>query len=307
MARRGFSQERFKVFYFLALLAGVLVTLMIGANGGLSAYYGIYKASVIIHVIGLAALSLTLLLRRENPLAHFKKGFLWFIYLGGVIGVFTTLFLNFAFGKISISAIMALGLLGQSIMGLLIDQFGLFGMPRYPFHPRKLIGIIIVSAGIFVMIDSFVLIPVLISFAAGICVVLSRTLNARLSEASSVYTSTFYNYVTGLSVSIIALFVLAQADLASGFSFVANPWIYLGGLLGAAVVFIGNVTVPKVSAFYLTLLMFSGQVFSGVIFDQIVATEFAALILVGGILVVAGLCIDLVIDRRHRNKLANSS
>jgi len=163
----------------LSLLAGLFITALIASNGGLAEYYGLWTASVIIHTVGLTAMTVVLLIRRESPFKHTAT---WILYTGGAIGVLTTLFNNLSFGLITISAIMALGLLGQSVTGLLVDQYGLMGMQKHPFHVRKLVGIVLVVAGIFVMIDSFVLIPVVVSFLAGICIVLSRTLNAKLAE-----------------------------------------------------------------------------------------------------------------------------
>jgi len=121
-------------------------------------------------------------------------------------------------------------------------------------------------------------------------------------KKSSVYTSTFYNYVVGLSVSVLALLILGQSELATlpTLSFSFNPLIYLGGLFGAAVVLICNVTVARVSAFYLTLLMFVGQIFSAIVFDMVIGQAFEPLLLAGGVLVALGLIVDLLIDRKHR-------
>ncbi len=44
----------------------------------------------------------------------------------------TTAFSNYAYGKISITGIIALGLLGQAMASLVIDWLGLFGMTAYP-------------------------------------------------------------------------------------------------------------------------------------------------------------------------------
>jgi len=295
------------LFYFLSLLAGVFITALVAANGGLSAQYGIYTASVIIHIVGLVAMTTVLLVRRESP---FKHKAAWFLYIGGAFGVLTTIFNNYAFEFITVTAILALSLLGQSVAGLLVDQFGLAGMKRHPFHVRKLLGILLVAAGIIVMLDLGswasggdrfpVLLAVLLSFGSGVCVVISRTYNALLGEKSSVYVSTFFNYVTGLSLSVLVLLVLGNAELATPYTLSLDPLIYLGGLFGAAVVLICNITVQKVSAFYLTLLMFVGQVFSAIALDMVIAREVVPVLLIGGVLVVAGLVIDLMIDRKYR-------
>jgi len=68
------------------------------------------------------------------------------------------------------------------------------------------------------------------------------------------------------------------------------------------VVILGNITVVKVSAFYLTLLIFIGQIFSGILIDAVISGEFSARILTGGILVAIGLCVNLLLDRKKFGK-----
>ena len=275
---------------------GILITVMVAVNGGLTQHYGIYSATVIIHIVGLVLISAAVLIGREKP---FAKRYAWFLYLGGAIGVMTTVFNNFAFGRISVSALMALGLLGQSVTGLIIDQFGLFKMPRHPFTKGKIVGLTLIIIGIGSMINNFEVAAMVVSFAAGVNIVLSRTFNAKLSEQTSVRTSTFYNYFIGLIVSIPVFLILGSGEVA-GFVFAPLPsywYIYLGGALGVCVVFLGNITALKVSAFYLTLLIFVGQVFSGVLIDMVLTGAMDPRNLIGGVLVAVGLTCNLILDR----------
>ena len=133
------------MYYLLSLLTGILVAIMITVNGGLTTLYGVYSATVIIHVVGLLLIGGVILLRKEKP---FRKGLPWYLYIGGVIGVASTVFTNYAFGKISVSAILALSLFGSSVMGLLVDQFGLFKMRVHRFRPHQLPGLMLVLGGI---------------------------------------------------------------------------------------------------------------------------------------------------------------
>ena len=224
-----------------------------------------------------------------------------YLYLGGAIGVLTTIFNNLAFGRISVSAILALGLLGQSITGLVIDQYGLFGMPKHPFTKNKLIGLFIIIAGIGSMIDNFELVAVAVSFVAGINIVLSRTLNAKLSDLTNVHIGTFYNYFIGLAVSAVVFIILGRNEmhLIDAGNVLSSNWhIYLGGILGVCVVLIFNIIVVKISAFYLTLLVFVGQIFSGVLIDTVISRQVSPLVVTGGILVALGLGINLFLDSK---------
>ena len=285
------------MYYFLSLLMGILISVMVAFNGGLTAEYGVYGATVIIHITGLLLISAIVLFNRENP---FSSRQAWYLYLGGAIGVLTTIFNNLAFGRISVSAILALGLLGQSIAGLVIDQYGLFGMEKYLFNRKKIIGLILILLGIGAMINNFEIIAVVVSFIAGINIALSRTLNAKLSDHTSVRVSTFFNYFIGLGLSVLAFAIISRNEsVFTNFTISPHLFIYFGGILGVCVVLMGNITALKISAFYLTLLIFVGQVFSGVLIDIIIAQVFSPRNFFGGTLVALGLCVNLLLDRSN--------
>jgi transporter family-2 protein len=154
------------------------------------------------------------------------------------------------------------------------------------------------------MINSFEVLAVTVSFAAGVCIVLSRTLNAKLSDLTSVWVSTFYNYFFGLIMAIFVFCILGRNEL-NGIKLVISPslYIYFGGMIGVCVVFLSNVTVAKISAFYLTLLIFVAQVFSGVLIDILISQEFSSRNLIGGLLVTIGLGVNLVLDNNNFRKL----
>jgi len=284
------------MFYFLSLLMGILITVMIAVNGGLTTHYGVYTATVVIHIVGLVLIVAVVAIKKER---FFPARFPWFMYLGGAIGVLTTVFNNLSFGRISVSAILALGLFGQSVTGLIVDQYGLFGMQKHPFTKEKSIGLLLIIAGIAAMITGFEIVAVTVSFIAGINIVLSRTLNAMLADRTSVRVSTFYNYFIGLIVAIPVFLLLGRGEMFfSGLVISPRLYIYLGGVLGVCVVLLGNMVVVKVSAFYLTLLIFVGQVFSGILIDIFLDAAISWRIIVGGVLVTAGLVVNLILDHR---------
>lgn len=290
------------MYYFISLLIGVLVAVMIAANGGLTTVYGMYAATVIIHIVGLILIGGIILARREKP---FAKRMPWYLYIGGVLGVATTASVNFAFGKISLSAILALGLFGQSIAGALVDQFGLLGMRKHPFRAYQIPGILLVLGGIGWMMDgNFTFWPVLAVFLSGVLLVISRSYNSRLAEKTSVFVSTFYNYVCGLLAAIPVFLLLGSHEpIWAGFVFTPNWWAYLGGAIGVATVWLSNVVVVKIPQLYITLLMFVGQVFTGVLLDALLDGAFSTANLIGGALVALGLALNLLFERRASRRL----
>lgn len=288
------------MYYTLSVILGLLGTVMVTMNGKLGSHYGTYSAAAIIHILGMLTISAIVLFKRER----FTKKQPFWLYLGGAVGFFTVIFNNMAFGQISVSAILALGLLGQSLASLVFDQFGLLHMPKHPFNFKKLFGIALVMLGIVPMIlvsrinsAIYIIFPLF----SGIIFVLARTLNARLAQQTNSMQSTFFNYFSGLILALIALFFAGGNEpMLKSFSLSPQVWIYLGGILGVGYVFVLNVAVNKVSSFYLTLLMFIGQVFSGIGVDMLLTGAFSVLNLIGGVLVSAGLIQNLMIEKRRQ-------
>lgn len=140
------------MYYLLSIICGSLIASMISVNGGLTDLYGTYTATVIIHFVGLIFIALYLKIKGESFLP--KERLPLHYFLGGAIGVGTTVFNNISVGSLSISAILALSLLGQSITSIVIDHFGLMGMPVERFNKKKIFGLLFVLMGIVIIISS---------------------------------------------------------------------------------------------------------------------------------------------------------
>ncbi len=137
---------------------------------------------------------------------------------------------------------------------------------------------------------------IILSFLAGVAIVVSRSINAELATNSSVIKSAFYNFVVGLVVSIIVALV-AGFSLPQAYPNAVNWWIYLGGVMGALTIVVSNIVVTKISALSVTLLMFVGQVFAGIIIDIVLTKSFSLSNVLGGVFVAIGLAINLIADR----------
>ena len=283
--------------HLFALLTGILISLMITLNGELAQAYGLHSGALFVHIVGLGVISMIVLFRKERP---FAKRFPWFYYIGGAIGVASVFFTNFPFGRISVSAILALGLLGQSMMSILVDQWGLFGMPQHDFPKRKLAGFSLLLAGIIAMTTELHVLALFFSFMAGVTIVIARTINAKLSDSTSVAIGTFFNFFIGLitAFALFAIFGRGEVGITQVVQFSSFVPIYLGGAVGVCVVLLSNYTVSKVPAFYLSLLLFIGQVFAGIVIDILLTGAFSGRNLIGGVFVAGGLVLNLLLDRR---------
>ncbi len=288
------------MYYIIALITGMLISIMITANGGLAAEVGLYSSTILIHIVGLTIMTVVMIVKKVNPFKNMQP---WYLYLGGVMGVIATVGNSYAFEPLGVSAILALGLLGQSIMGLIIDQFGLFGMKTYKLKPLRLIAFAVMLVGAVFMIRQVDLIAMLLSFSVGAALVLQRVINGNLAERTNTTVSTAYTYIIGLLGSILVLLVLGLKEpMIVDFSLPTNWLIYTGGAIGTVTVLLSMICVRKIPSYGLSVLIFIGQVFTGIIVDSILIGEIVVINLIGGIIITAGLCLDVLFSKILKSK-----
>ena len=294
--------EVFALYYAVAGSAALIIAVMLAVNGELTAVCGEHPATLIIHLAGLAAVSAAALIRRENP---FKKarGVPFALLLGGVINYFTTFFNTLAVGRISVTAILALSLLGQAATSLVIDRLGLFGMEKRRLGALELAGLAVTALGIALLLGGTgggaPALPVAVSVLSGTACVCTRQVTAQLSERTSLLTGTWFSYFTGSVVAVAALGIAALAGAELRFPGLSAPaWAYLGGVLGAIAVYLQSICVKRMSSVAMTLVMFAGQVFGGAAIDAAFYGEFSGETLTGGALAFAGLVLNALAARK---------
>ncbi|MDS0524622.1 DMT family transporter [Clostridium sp. SHJSY1] len=137
------------MFNIYSVIIGALIGLMTSLNGILATYTGNYISSVLIHLVGLLGVVAILIFTKTKLI--FDKTLPLTLYSAGVIGVFTVLFNNYTFVPIGASLTMALGLFGQAVSSIIIDNFGLLGVNVVKFNKKKLIGLGIICIGLIIM------------------------------------------------------------------------------------------------------------------------------------------------------------
>ena len=129
---------------------------------------------------------------------------------------------------------------------------------------------------------------ILCAFTAGTTKVLSRSVNSRLSDKTGLLKSTFFNFVSGL-LAIILIIYFYKPKLGGSRHF--EPWMLLGGAISVLVVFLLSYTLKNITSVNMTVLLFTGQMITGLILDFTVNNSFHVNTLAGIILIGIGLII----------------
>lgn len=137
------------MYNILALLIGAIISIMISFNSGLEGYVGSTYSVVIIHAVGLIAILIVAAIKKEKVVI--KEAIPFYLFLGGIFGVMLTLVNVITIGSIGVALTTALAVFGQLVFSSLVDHFGLFGLTKYEFNPKKLVGLLIVFVGLVIM------------------------------------------------------------------------------------------------------------------------------------------------------------
>lgn len=137
------------MFKGLAVFDGMLISLMVMVNGLLAMSLGDYAALIVIHITGLIAITIIIIMKKQK-ISVAKVPFI--LFMGGALGVFTVFSNSVCVSELGVTLTLGIGLVGQIIASCVIDHFGLLGVKKYEFIPKKIIGIILMCIGIFAML-----------------------------------------------------------------------------------------------------------------------------------------------------------
>ncbi|WP_028695909.1 DMT family transporter [Pseudomonas cremoricolorata] len=140
----------------MSLMAGALIPVQAASGGALGRILGspLWGAAVAMGIGCLALLITALALRLPLPNFIAAGHGPWWLWLGGFTGavyVATSLAL---LPKVGAANFMLCVIVGQMIAALLLDHFGLLGLPVKPVTLGRVLGIAIMLAGLVVALQS---------------------------------------------------------------------------------------------------------------------------------------------------------
>lgn len=269
------------------ILIGSGLAMQTAVNSKLRQYVGSpYMASTISFTIGALFLIVLTLLSSVDPFVPLNV-FVhnpWWIWVGGLLGVIALTVNLLLFPRLGSIQTAVLPLFGQIIMGLVIDQFGLFGAPRSGLTLVKFLSALLVSMGMLVSTGIIGKNPdavgdknnnllfQLIGIGSGLLMASQAAINGHLGV---VLHSSIHAAMISFSVGAILLWILivvlcvpvkeTKRAVQAGKKY---WWIWTGGFLGAAYVFGVAWLVPQIGTGQVVVITLFGQLLFSTLIDQ---------------------------------------
>lgn len=137
----------------------------------------------------------------------------------------------------------------------------------------------------------------IIALVSGGTVAVSILLNARLGAVKGLYKGVFVNYMMGCLLAIPLALILNGLK----FPIIDFNWTLLialsGGGIGYVVVLLNSHLTPKIGILYVTILLFLGQIGTGILIDGIRDGYFSVGKIAGSLLIIVGLVYLLRIEK----------
>lgn len=130
--------------------AGAMLPVQFGVNAQLARWVeSPLRASLVSFVVGALVLALVSLpLLRGWPSGGTLAEAPWWVWIGGALGAFYVLGSVVAAPRLGAVTLVALILAGQAVASLLVDQFGWVGFDEHPVTPGRLVGVVLLAAGV---------------------------------------------------------------------------------------------------------------------------------------------------------------
>ena len=215
----------------------------------------------------------------------------FWIWLGGTCGTFIVFLNIICLPKLGSARNVMLLCFGQTMTGLIIDNFGLFGSAQIPVDMKRLAGGALVLAGIaLVNIPSgqdstgntggakggTLLVYMLLSVLCGFSCAAQVAINGTLREyAGSAVRATFISMAVGLISIIILTLIVAVLKGRYGIydggadhgPLKFRAWMPIGGALAIVIVASNAVAAPVLGTGVVTILNLVGMMAAGLVID----------------------------------------
>lgn len=247
-----------------------------------------FVASLISFSIGTIFLAVITLIKNGNlliPLKIIMKEPLW-IWIGGLLGVIYLTSNILLFPKLGSVQTAIMPIMGQIIMGLLIDNFGLFDSPVKSLTAMRIFGALLVVIGVIGAVSSNQIIAKkgvhltkqnrnhaltiwrIVGVVVGMFSASQTAINGHLGIVlKSAVKAAFVSFFVG-TVALILIVALLHPILTFDKSRKNPFWMWFGGVIGALFV-LGNVyLVPLIGTGLAVVIVLVGLVSGSLLIDQ---------------------------------------
>ncbi len=138
------------LLFLMAVVAGAMLAVQAGLNSemGRAVKSPVYGALISFVAGGIALFAYCVATR--VPLGNVRKAFElpWYYWMGGVLGGFYVVAIIVLAPRLGVALTIGLTVAGQMVFSLLIDHYGLLGIPVHTINWMRVLGVSLIIGGV---------------------------------------------------------------------------------------------------------------------------------------------------------------
>lgn len=284
---------------FILMVFGIIAGMVLANQNPVNAYLRIfvvspYVASLISFSVGAIFMAIVTLIsgRPLLPTVSEIVNNPWWLWLGGVIAAIYLTSNILLFPKLGAVQTVILPILGQVLMGTVIDSFGLFGTKVIPLTGMRILGVLVLLIGMFVAVvlanrthdekayqkqlnkqttSATLNLWRIWGVLAGMLSAVQQAINGRMGlVVGSPVQATFISFTISFVIILVVTLIIDHKVHIPLPTFKTMPrWGWFGGILGATFVLMTVILVPKIGTGLTVTTSLIGQIFGSVLVTQL--------------------------------------
>lgn len=137
----------------IAMLSGITMAVQGTFNSSLGKAIGLWETTLVVHVLASVLVAILIFAFKigDGNLAHWSDA-PWYTYLGAVLSIVIIYSVARSIPVVGVAAATTAIILGQVFTASLIDHLGLFGLQRIPFCWYRVLGMLLMAGGAWLML-----------------------------------------------------------------------------------------------------------------------------------------------------------
>jgi bacterial/archaeal transporter family-2 protein len=140
------------IFPLLAFIGGIAIAFQDKINGGLGKKIGIIEGAFTSFSTGALTLLIMIIFFGKGNLLAISTVPKWQL-IGGVLGAFYVTTMVLVVPKIGVTTTIISVIIGQILVAMIIDHFGLLGGMRIPINGKKLVAIFLFFISVYLIVN----------------------------------------------------------------------------------------------------------------------------------------------------------
>ena len=136
----------YPIVILIGLIAGLSVGMQSPISGAMGQRIGGMASSFIVHLSGMLFSALFLLFRGGEKLQDWSR-LPWYMLVSGIFGVILYQCINVTLPRLGATLTVTLIIIGQLLINVLVDHFGLLGVTAHPISLSRIAGIVVLLLG----------------------------------------------------------------------------------------------------------------------------------------------------------------